>query len=247
MHLGPKKIRFIKAREKFNLSFFAKKTNCIHLKVVMAFHIKQMNNALDNIKTWNRFKSCQNQTRVTLVFYVVYFESDLTDLCTKLPQSIDCFCKISITLHRYDAQGEDDYVIGSRLMFESMLMKAYESFRNTSFVFYMEPDIRPIRSNWLTSISQEIGTGQFWLKGSVYRDDINKFAKNDPYYPNYIHINGNAIYNIGNTDLILFYFNTLRPHIVETNGDSINAYDTNFFVSLASLKIYGNLGTLERA
>ena len=69
----------------------------------------------------------------------------------------------------------------------------------------------------------------FGLKEALYRGDINKFAKNNPYYPNYIHINGNAIYNIGNTDLILFYFNTLRPYIVEKNGDSINAYDTDFF------------------
>ena len=66
----------------------------------------------------------------------------------------------------------------------------------------MEPDVQSIRPNWLISISQELGAGHFWLKGSIYRANIIKLTKNDPYNLNYVHINGNAIYNIGNTDLI---------------------------------------------
>ena len=227
-----KKERLIGADAKLSLSIIATQSSYNYLKIVMPFHISQVNNVLENINTWNKFKPCESidsQTKVELIFYVGYFKSNLTELYAKLPQNMNCFCKVSTTLHKYDTQTDEQYIIGSRLMFESMLKKRYESFKNTSFVFYMEPDVRPIRSNWLNSICQEIGAGHFWLKGSVYRGDINKFAKSDPYYANYVHINGNAIYNIGNKDLVSFYFDKLRPYVVNTNGDSKYAYDTDFF------------------
>ena len=228
----PKNARVNEANAKPSLSIVSTQSDNNYLKIVMPFHINQLNSVLENLKTWNKFKPCENndtQTKVELVFYVGYFKSNLTELYTNLPQDMNCFCNVSMTLYKYETQREDKHVIGSRLMFESMLNKTHGNFKNTSFVFYMEPDVRPIRSNWLNSICQEIGAGHFWIKGSVFRGDINKFTKNDPYYPNYVHINGNAIYNIGNKDLVSFYFNTLRPYVVKTNGDSKNAYDTDFF------------------
>lgn len=93
----------------------------------------------------------------------------------------------------------------------------------------MEPDLRAIKSNWLEAIVKDIGNGNFWLKGSIFRGDIKHFRPNDPYLPNYLHINGNAIYKIGDSNFSGFYFNTLRPYVISKNGDSVNAYDTDFF------------------
>jgi hypothetical protein len=45
----------------------------------------------------------------------------------------------------------------------------------------------------LNRILNEIGNGKFWCKGSIFRGDLNKFQKNDPYIPNYLHINGNLV------------------------------------------------------
>ena len=109
-------------------------------------------------------------------------------------------------MHEYESADEDTHVKGSRLMFENMLSRNYEPFKNTSFVFYMEPDVRVIKFFWLNGIINEIGNGNFWSKGSLFRGDLNKFAKNDKYLPNYVHINGNALYNIGNDEFNLFYF-----------------------------------------
>jgi len=102
----------------------------------------------------------------------------------------------------------------------------------------MEPDVRPIKTNWLHAILNEISNGNFWVKGSVFRGDLEKFQKNDPYIPNYVHINGNAIYNIGNIEFVSFYFNVLRPYVVKKNGDSTNAYDTDIFEFLIDKNNY---------
>ncbi len=45
----------------------------------------------------------------------------------------------------------------------------------------------------MNRILNEIGNGKFWCKGSIFRGDLNKFQKNDPYIPNYLHINGNLV------------------------------------------------------
>ena len=45
----------------------------------------------------------------------------------------------------------------------------------------------------MNGILNEISNGKFWCKGSIFRGDLNKFQKNDPYIPNYLHINGNSV------------------------------------------------------
>jgi hypothetical protein len=216
-----------------------KSFNQINLKIVIPFHINQLEILLENIKKWNIFKPCNLtiDNSIEITFYVGYLESDLNQL-NKLPTKMACFSKISQVLHKYKSLNEDKHVIGSRLMFESMLLKATNYFMNSSFIFYMEPDVIPIKSNWLNAILNEIGNGNFWCKGSIFRGDLNKFQKNDPYIPNYLHINGNAIYNTGNIEFISFYFNILRPYIVKKNGDSINAYDTDIFEYLMDKNNY---------
>ena len=210
-------------------------SNMSSLKIVMPFHINQLDRVLETINKWNIFKPCYKNDfneSIEFIFYVGHFaaqKTSLDNLKSKLPQKIDCFSNIRLTVHEYKSADEDKHVKGSRLMFENMLSRYYEPFKNTSFVFYMEPDVRVIRPFWLNGIINEIGNGNFWSKGSVFRGDLNKFAKNGPYLPNYIHINGNALYNIGNDEFNLFYFNILRPYVVKKNGDSKNAYDTDFF------------------
>lgn len=207
-----------------------------NLKIVMPFHINQLNKLIETLTKWKTFIPCdprsQNSTSIELVFYTGYSSSNenlLKEIDNKLPQKLECFSKISVVKHKYESQDEDKHVKGSRLMFELMLSQKYKEFMNTTFVFYMEPDVRAIKSNWLDAITRDIGNGKFWLKGSAFRGDMKKFARNDPYLPNYMHINGNAIYKIGDYDLRSFYFDTLRPYIVKKNGDSLNAYDTDFF------------------
>jgi hypothetical protein len=99
----------------------------------------------------------------------------------------------------------------------------------------MEPDCRPIKSYWLDAITRDLGFNEFWMKGAMYRG-IFEFKVNT-YLPNKYHINGNALYNIGNNAFRDFYFKTLRPYI-ERHGDSVNAYDTDFFEYLFDVSNY---------
>jgi hypothetical protein len=110
-------------------------------------------------------------------------------------------------------------------MFEHMLAQKDAQFNDAQYVFYMEPDCRPIKSYWLDAVTKDLGFNEFWMKGAIYRG-IFEFKVN-VYLPNKYHINGNALYNIGNKEFQEFYFKTLRPFI-ERHGDSMNAYDTDF-------------------
>jgi len=204
------------------------------LKIVIPFHIKQLDRVLENINKWKIFKPCNEHLEhsIELIYFVGYSHSDqntLNDLNKKLASNIECFKSTRTVLFKYNSPDEDQHVKGARLMFEQMLKKQNVYFQNTSFVFYMEPDVRPIKSNWLNALIGEIGNGNFWMKGSCFRGDMNKFMKNDPYLPNYMHINGNALYKIGSSDFNSFYFNVLRSYVIKKNGDSKNAYDTDFF------------------
>ena len=53
-----------------------------------------------------------------------------------------------------------------------------------------------------------------------------------------MHINGNAIYNVGSAAFQKFYQNEVRRYIVKQHGDSINAYDTYFYEYMMDLDNY---------
>ncbi|KAG2393445.1 hypothetical protein C9374_006976 [Naegleria lovaniensis] len=96
--------------------------------------------------------------------------------------------------------------------------------------FYMEPDCRAIRPNWLDavkSITKEysISKPDFWYIGSNYRGDYDLGDQLQTRY----HINGNAIYS---TDVA---FRSFLKHV-----DSIFhfSYDTDPFVFLFNPKHY---------
>ena len=184
--------------ETINLLSSSLSTPKIKLKIVIPFHLSQLEMLLENIKKWDIFKPCyfENDESIELIFYIGYFKSNLTSL-NCLPKKIKCFSKISRVLHKYKSLNEDNHIIGSRLMFESMLLTTNDNFKNALFIFYMEPDSRPIKSNWLNAISNEIGNGNFWCKGSVFRGDLSTFETNsniftklfkNTYIPNYLHI-----------------------------------------------------------
>ncbi|KAF0983953.1 hypothetical protein FDP41_007868 [Naegleria fowleri] len=96
--------------------------------------------------------------------------------------------------------------------------------------FYMEPDCRAVRPNWLDavkSITKEysISKPDFWYIGSNYRGDYDLGTQLQTRY----HINGNAIYS---TDVA---FRSFLKHV-----DSVFhfSYDTDPFVFLFDPKHY---------
>ena len=53
-----------------------------------------------------------------------------------------------------------------------------------------------------------------------------------------VNVNGNAIYNVGSAAFQNFYHNEVRRYIVKQHGDSINAYDTDFYEYMMDLDNY---------
>lgn len=99
-----------------------------------------------------------------------------------------------------------------------------------SYVLYMEPDMLPVKSRWLSLLIIECSWPNplFWIKGSIFRGSANLVNPSSPNLPNLYHINGNAIYNLADDNFKHFYFNHVRPYVVGKFGDSRNAYDTDF-------------------
>jgi hypothetical protein len=113
-------------------------------------------------------------------------------------------------------------------MFEKLLLGNIIS-GDKGYALYMEPDLLPVQSNWLSILLHDIKVARtFWIKGSIFRGDMTQVAGKS-YFPNLMHINGNAIYNLCCESFRHFYFKELRPYIIQHHGDSVNAYDTDFY------------------
>jgi hypothetical protein len=206
--------------------------------LVMPFHIKQMEKVEENIKKWAKYKPCieepiekiRNQMP-KFIFYVGYSENlpNVTEkLKVKFAYLLDylkCFSngdQIDIVELKIDNQN-DNHLLGSMLMLEYMLKTSTTMFANSSYIFYMEPDTRPFRSDWLKALQNEVGLNEFWIRGCSYWDDAQYRDPSQLKYP--YHINGNAFYNIGDTEFIKFYFETLKQYVRSKHGDQPYPFD----------------------
>lgn len=209
--------------------------------VIMPFHPRQLESVKQNLKIWSKHFPCKKETKLNgigFIFYVSSSKKDIvnsktfeSDLFEASESGKDCFRFFSIVYA--DLRGDDDrYLMGSRLMFEKMIKKEIDFGSTTpSHIFYMEPDCRPIRSNWLKVLNSLIisPNTEFWMKGSLFRGSYDVIINNAIY--NHIHINGNAIYNISDEGLSEFYFKVVRK-IVDTKLKNSCAYDTDIYRAL---------------
>jgi glycosyltransferase involved in cell wall biosynthesis len=90
------------------------------------------------------------------------------------------------------------------------------------FVFYMEADCVPLRQGWLDEVGAIAAADQgSWVIGSVYRG----IGELDPRFS--MHLNGNALYRVGDPTFQAFARNYWRPtlHRVVEREDRRMAYD----------------------
>jgi len=99
------------------------------------------------------------------------------------------------------------------------LVKTYRHF------FYMEPDHIPIRKHWLTAIFNDSLQGDFWMKGSLMRYRPRFSCAFEPYRTQYLrHINGNAIYKLGDPCFERFLESVSKEYPDLAFDTSINFY-----------------------
>jgi len=204
--------------------------------------------------------------RPTLVFHIAYSveddqPSDIEEVeqqCMQafesLSQSVkSCFATAyTVPMQLYHAEDSPDpsalhasqatHSTGARLAFEAFLQGKVTSANNetSSYALYMEPDMVPIRENWLVHVITQVEwpIPEFWIKGSIFRGS-EIYLVMQPYKPGMMHLNGNALYNLGSEEFRKFYFHRVRPYVVKKHyGDSINAYDTDFYEYLDDPKKY---------
>jgi hypothetical protein len=230
------------ARKQVESNMVVKKTSSSALShLVLAFHANQTGSALQNINSWESlYPPCvyyagaaSNQNPV-LVFYVGHSgQNDLDAIRSTIEtrwmqmRTKSCFSAMRVTTLTLN-KSDDTHKTGSRVMFEAMISGKLDV--DMKVVLFMEPDMRPVRPGWLAAcMSEARKRDKFWIKGSIFRGDASKMhltAKDTPYPPYFYHINGNALYNVGDTDFRQFYWR-VRQYIVDKRGDSYNAYDTD--------------------
>jgi hypothetical protein len=146
---------------------------------------------------------------------------------------------------------DNSHKTGARLMFEHMINKRVEALRDARSVLYMEPDMLPIRAGWLTALEKDAEKGgEFWVKGSLLMGDYNAtrpYLKKRKFYKAVLyHINGNALYFLGDGRFAAFYNDDVRPFVVRKHGDSVGGYDTDIWEYLFDPDNFDQARTLLR-
>ena len=94
-------------------------------------------------------------------------------------------------------------------------------FQDYMWFMQLEPDVMPLKGNWVQKIYQETldMKGNFWFKGSVHRSRVVPDS----------HINGNAIYRLGDQCFNLWLQQCSDIWFARTAFDSsLNACEDNF-------------------
>lgn len=137
-------------------------------------------------------------------------------------------------LHANLTKSEDHYLSGSRIMLEKMISKELSfSGPPVSYVMYMEPDCLPVASAWLTTLYQQTAWPilPFWIKGSMFRGGNRRVGLSRK--PEVLfHINGNALYHIGDPGFRDFYFHIYKPWILSRSHGKERSFDTLLFFFL---------------
>jgi hypothetical protein len=175
------------------------------LTIVMPFPPKQLNFVQDNLNAWQSFefypcdpaKALWRQRRAD-----VLSEPARQAGAAGAHQSVwnttwarECFSALSFKFIDMDAK-TDVYGPGTLAMF-------YSSFDDDFFhqprdyMLWCEPDFVPIRRHWLDLLYERelCGVPPFWMRGSIPRY---------PHSDGDWHLNGNALYNVGNRTFAAF-------------------------------------------
>lgn len=203
--------------------------------VIIPFHMKQLERVLETVRKWSKYKPCLKKTKSQMpeiLFYLGYSDDtvDLNrvrDVLGELKPHLECFSNGDridlVDLKLSDTT--DNRIYGSNAMFENLLARNHTMFSSATYVFYVEADARPIRSDWLEALDREIGWNRFWIRGCSYTGDnpIDIHHTRDLMYA--FHWNGNALYNLADDAFREFYFKTLKPY---AKPSSHQPYDWHF-------------------
>ncbi|EGU10930.1 Proteophosphoglycan ppg4 [Rhodotorula toruloides ATCC 204091] len=193
------------------------------LAVVMPFTAGDAPKVAANLRLWDDFPPCLrslSHPKPSFYFYANklpsnQLTSEVNTAVAALPSSVKrCFqdfhlinAEIPPELDHYDPDARDSsWVAGPNEQFYQ-LMSGNLTAPGTTHIFMMEPDTRPVQPGWLNQLAKVVAESEpFWVRGSAFRPDC---AQRKTSHTNAAddchqlgaeiadHINGNALYNIG--------------------------------------------------
>src|SRR3989338_4384321 len=106
------------------------------------------------------------------------------------------------------SKDEDIYPAGPSVMFFKLFLGQVTSLTDYGSMFWMEPDVTPLKPFWLSAVAREAHSAPFswWMRGSiVHGPSANRYLLVPEAYFAWIkHINGNALYRLGDPDFVNF-------------------------------------------
>ncbi|PJF17653.1 hypothetical protein PSACC_02547 [Paramicrosporidium saccamoebae] len=136
----------------------------------------------------------------------------------ELPAGIrSCFREARVVFANFTGD-DDSYFNGSRNMVEAMMLNKF-GLKDPFYVLYIEPDCLPVRNYWLSALDAMTRppADTFWIKGSLYRGGSIEVQRMELYAR---HLNGNAIYNIGDKDFLQFHFSKVAKQVSNIGYDT---------------------------
>jgi hypothetical protein len=201
--------------------------------IVVPFTSWESERILLNFEYWNAYPPCESSyIQLDLIFY---FHKDFTrgsghlikmfrEGIRKNENVTRCFNDVKfLNADLYDS--EDRYPESASRMFFKLfklrLMTEYNSF------FYMEADVLPCKSGWIDSLLKEFSIhGKFWMRGSIIRGS-DKHTGNSLFAP---HINGNALYAIGDPEFRSFITDVIEPNFWKNPDSYLGGYDVALYM-----------------
>lgn len=224
--------------------------------LVIPFHTSHLGRVESLLKSWQTFPPCSHESDLAkaqpaapyhLVFYsstdyrkrekIVEIEQRLQDVLRNLTTPV-LRCFASFDFHHANLSGHSDkYYRGTRLMIEKLVLGKVRLSVSPQYAFYMEPDVQPVRANWLNALDASVRwpNQMFWMKGSLYRGN-NKGVYSTRHPPQYYHINGCSIYNLGDRAFRSWWVKHYRPFVQSSLLKSKErSYDTDIYRYLNSM------------
>lgn len=225
--------------------------------VVVPFHAKQIDRIQAFFDLWIKHKPCidsnelSNQynvkthynpplgTNIELVFFIgsmndtEIVERQVMRMYNDLPASVKkCFSHVHTEHYRFN-QTDNSYLLGAKAMFEKFLNADLNVKMKPYYAFYMEPDVRPIRSGWLSYTDAQCRwpLPMFWIKGSQFRGTpLPRHCKN---IVTKMHVNGNALYNLHDPAFKKHYYDMVLPFLKQKGHKPwLLAYDLFFMTNV---------------
>lgn len=140
------------------------------------------------------------------------------------PSSKQCFGKVIICIVRLTPY-TDSYLTGSRILYERFLQGDCTKGGGGAKIghaLYIEPDARPIKPGWFTSIASSVvyPNPPSWIVGSMFQGDSRQ-TMGWPSQGYLWHFNGNGVYNLAPEGFPRYYFtDVVRPFMTKTFGSS---------------------------